>query len=226
MELESELRGLAAEIAWPETPALRPELAPRRHLQWRGRHVALAAVLVAVALGAVFAVPESRGAVLRFFGLGAVHLEFVAHLPAAAERPLSAGLGPAVSRAAAHNLLGRTPLEPPVTPRPTLHARDGVVSLLFAHEGDPVLLSELGSAGPWLKKIALTSTNVRSERVGAEPAIWIAGGKHVVVFPHAAPRIAGHVLVWQHGNLTLRLEGAHLTLRDALDLADRLDRAP
>ena len=224
MELESELRRLAAAIAWPETPALRPELAPRRQLPWRGRRVALAAVLVAVALGAVFAVPQSRGAVLRFFGLGAVHVEFVSHLPAAEERPLGAGLGPAVSRGAARDLLGRTPLEPPVTPRPTLHARDGVVSLLFAHEGSPVLLSELGTAGPWLKKIALTSTSVRPERVGDDPAIWIAGGRHVVVFPHAAPRVAGHVLVWQHGSLTLRLEGARLTLGDALELAARLDQ--
>jgi hypothetical protein len=44
----------------------------------------------------------------------------------------------------------------------------------------------------------------------------------VVVFPHAAPRLAGHVLVWQHGNLTVRLEGAHLKLGDALTLASGL----
>jgi hypothetical protein len=30
------------------------------------------------------------------------------------------------------------------------------------------------------------------------------------------------VLVWQHRSLTLRLEGAHLTLRDALALAEKI----
>jgi hypothetical protein len=31
------------------------------------------------------------------------------------------------------------------------------------------------------------------------------------------------VLVWQHGNLTLRLEGAHQTLRDAETLAANIE---
>jgi hypothetical protein len=59
-------------------------------------------------------------------------------------------------------------------------------------------------------------------RVGNDPALWIAGDRHVVVFPHAAARLAGHVLVWQRGSLTLRLEGAHLTLRDALKLVETI----
>jgi hypothetical protein len=221
MSLESELRALAAEIEWPQTPAAQPELAPRRRLTWRGRPLALAAAIVAVALGAVFAVPQSRGAVLRFFGLGAVHVELVAHLPAAEERPLSAGLGPTISLAAARDLLGPPPLEPRSTPAPTLHAEDGIVSLLFLHEGHPVLLSEISSRIPALKKIILTSTGVRKLKVGNDPAVWLAD-RHVVVFPHAAPRLAGHVLVWQHGALTLRLEGAQLTLRDALTLAESI----
>jgi hypothetical protein len=218
MELESELKALAAEIVWPQTPPLRPELAPRR----RDRRFALGvAVAVAVAaLATAFAVPQSRGAILRFFGLGAVHVEFVAHLPAAQERRLSAGLGPTISAAAARDLLGRPPLLPRLAP--SLHAQDGIVSLLFLHEGSPVLLSEITSRRV-LKKIALTSTTVRWLQVGLDPAVWIAGDRHVVVFPHGDPRLAGHVLVWQHGNLTLRLEGAHLTLRDALNLADHIE---
>lgn len=223
MELESELRALAAEIVWPQTPTLRPELAPRRRLGWRDRRFALgvAVAVAAAALATAFAVPQSRGAILRFFGLGAVHVEFVAHLPAAQERPLSAGLGPTISAAAARDLLGR----PPLLPRSaaSLHSKDGIVSLLFLHQGKPVLLSEISSRGRVLKKVALTSTNVRWLQVGLDPAVWIAGDRHVVVFPPAAPRLAGHVLVWEHGNLTLRLEGAHLTLRDALTLADHIE---
>jgi hypothetical protein len=225
MELESELRSLAAEIEWPRTPALRPELTPRRRLMWRGRPLALAlaVTVVALALAALFAVPQSRGAILRFFGLGAVHIEFVERLPAAQEQPLSARLGPAISIADARDLLGRPPLQPPFPPPPTLHARDGIVSVLFLHEGEPVLLSEIGSGGRLLKKIAGSNTSVQWQRVGDDAAIWMAGDRHVVVFPHAAPQLAGHVLVWQDGNLTLRLEGAHLTLRDALALAEKIN---
>jgi len=223
MELECELRALAAEIEWPATPALRPELAPRRHATWRARPIALALAIVAVAVAAAFAVPQSRGAILRIIGLGAVHVEFVDHLPSAQERPLSANLGSPISAAVARSMLGRAPLQPRLSPAPTFHATEGVVSLLFLHEGHPVLLSELARRGsPTLKKVALASTNVRWVRVGNDPAIWMAGARHVVVFPHAAARLAGHVLIWQDGDLTLRLESAELTLRDALALAARI----
>lgn len=223
MELESDLRALAAEIEWPQTPALRPELAARRRLLGGDRRLvlAVAVALVAAALAAAFAVPQSRGALLRFFGLGAVHVGFVERLPAAQERPLAAGLGPTVSAAVARDLLSRPPLLPPVAS--ALHAQGGIVSLLFLHHGSPILLSEIGSNSHLLKKIAITSTSIRGQRVGNDPALWIAGDGHVVVFPHAAPRLAGHVLVWEHGDLTLRLEGAHLSLRDALTLAADID---
>jgi len=222
MELESELRALAAEIEWPHTPAVRPELAPRPRLLRHRRSIALAVAVVAVALAAALAVPQSRGAILRFFGLGAVRVEFVERLPAAQEQPLSARLGPTISTAVARVLLGGPPLRPSSASAPVLHAQDRVVSLLFLHDGHPVLLSELRSRSGLLKKIVVPSTSVRWLRVGNDPAIWITGDRHVVVFPHAAPQLAGDVLVWQHRNLTLRLEGARLTLRDALTLAETL----
>jgi hypothetical protein len=218
MELESELRALAAEIDWPQTPALRPELGPRRRVVGRDRRFVLAVAFITAALAATFAVPQSRGAILRFLGLGAVHVQFVDRLPAAQERPFAMGLGPAIPLSVARELLGRPPVLPPLAPAPAIHARDGIVSLLFLHEGEPVLLSEIGARSGLLKKIALTSTNVRWVRVGLDPAIWIAD-RHVVVFPRAVPRLAGHVLVWQHGKLTLRLEGTYLKLGDALTLA-------
>jgi hypothetical protein len=225
MELESELRALAAEIEWPQTPVLRPELAARGRFARRDRPFvpAVAIALVAAALAAAFAVPQSRGAILRFLGLGAVHVEFVERLPAAQERPLVSRLGPTISMAVARDLLRRPPLLPPLMPPPPLHAEGGIVSLLFLHKGDPVLLSETDSGG-LLKKIALTSTGVRSLHVGSDRAIWITGDRHVVVFPRAAPRLAGDVLVWQHGNLTLRLEGANLSLHDALAIAEKIDQ--
>lgn len=219
MELESELRAVAAEIDWPATPPLRLQLAPRRR-GWRPLAAAIAVAVVALA--AAFAVPQSRGAILRFFGFGAVRVEFVSQLPAAQERPLGSDVGPAVSPSAARQLLGRLPLLPPLASSPPLHARDRIVSLLFVVQKAPVLLSELDTgSGVFLKKIAGAGT-VQWVQVGSEPGLWFAGGEHVVVFPQAPPRLAGHVLVWQAGKLTLRLEGARLTLAQAEKVAEEL----
>ena len=218
MELESELRALAAEIDWPQTPPLRVQFAPRRR-GWR--RPLLAAIAVAVV--AAFAVPQSRGAILRFFGFGAVRVELVGTLPAAQERPLGSGVGRTVSPSAAQLLLGRAPLLPPLaSPPPPLHASDRIVSLLFAVRGAPVLLSEASTgSGVFLKEIAGAGT-VHWVQIGSESALWLAGGEHVVVFPQAPPRLAGYVLVWQAGKLTLRLEGASLTLAQAETIAGKL----
>src|SRR3954447_11435231 len=83
MNLETELRAL--DVAWPEAPAF--ALQPRR------RRWPLVAALVAAAVVAAFAVPQSRGAILRLFHLGAASVEVVETLPAAERRPLAEGLG-------------------------------------------------------------------------------------------------------------------------------------
>src|SRR5215475_13157087 len=100
--MERELAAL--EVEWPPTPdiASRLELAPRPSRRW----VAVAAVAIAVAIGAAFAVPQSRSAILRFFHLGGVTVEQVETLPPAEQRPLAAGLGVEVGDARARALLG------------------------------------------------------------------------------------------------------------------------
>src|SRR2546423_12889266 len=93
MNLERELRAL--EVEWPPTPELRLVLEPRGR---RSRRPLLAAVALAlVAVAAALAVPQSRGAILRFLHLGGESIQFVQTLPPAGERPLWAGLGPLVS---------------------------------------------------------------------------------------------------------------------------------
>jgi hypothetical protein len=225
MELERELTGLAAEIAWPDTPDLAPTLPDRRRAAIAPRRAAvLALALVAVALTAALGVPRSRGAILRFFHLGAVSVSLVDRLPPAEERPLAASLGPTVSRAVAEGQLGAAPLLPPLDPVPPIHTSDHVVSLVFADRGDPVLLSELRAPGGYLlKKLALVETRIEHVRVGRDPGLWLSGGRHVFFGPGGAPpRLAGNVLVWQHGSLTVRLEGRDLTLRRAQALASEL----
>jgi len=216
MDLEHELRAL--ELAWPETPELRLELAPRVR---RRRPLLVAVALLLAALAAALAVPQSRGSILRFLHLGGVTIERVDRLPEAQERPLGADLGSVVTPARAREALHHALLLPPLEPPPLLHVEEDVVSLVFADRGRPVLLSELnvGSDAAILKKVVGGSTSVVSLRVEGGPGFWIAGSEHVFFFPDAPPRLAGNVLLWQAHGLTLRLEGRGLTLVHAVELA-------
>jgi hypothetical protein len=205
-ELELSLRAL--EVEWPETP----DVAPRLELGRRPRRVLVPAVAVVLAaIAAALAVPQSRSAILRFFHLRGVTVEQVQTLPPAVERPLAAGLGTAIDDAAAERTLGG-PFQP--ARHGQLYEQDGIVSTLLR---GPVLLSEFG-APEFLKKFA--TSNV--EWLQLEPdvqGLWISGGRHVVFFPGASPRLAGNVLVWATATRTYRLEGPGVRRDAALRLA-------
>jgi hypothetical protein len=203
-ELERDLRALR--VDWPEAPdfASRLELGPRRR---RLLVPALAAAAI-VAVAAVFAVPQSRSAILRFFHLRGVTVERVGTLPKADERPLAAGLGREIDDATARSTLGG-PFRPAA--HGTLYEREGIVSTLLR---GPILLSEFG-APEFLKKFA--TSNVEWVQVAPDvQGLWIAGAPHVVFFPGASPRLAGNVLVFATSTRTYRLEGKGLTKEDAL----------
>lgn len=205
MDLARELSALAAHVEWPETPALRLELAPRRSRARRPLALALAAILVAAAVA--FAVPQSRAALLRFFHLGAVTIQVVDTLPAAEERPLGADLGPVISLARAKQALPGL-LLPPLEEQPPLHTKGGpTVALVFELDGKPVLLSEYGYGAGFINKIASGTTGIESTNVNGATAFWISGPQHDVFFPGTSPRLAGNVLVWERGSVTYRLEG-------------------
>src|SRR4051812_20805851 len=114
MDLARELTLL--DVDWPETPELRLDLAPRRRRWWIVA-VALAAVL---AIAAAFAVPQSRGAVLRFSHRGAAPVGVVDPRPPAEQRPLGEGLGQVVSLPVAESFFAPPLLVPP-GPTPRLH---------------------------------------------------------------------------------------------------------
>ena len=221
MNLERELRAL--EVEWPATPELRLVLEPRRS---RSHRPLLAAVALAlVALAAAFAVPQSRGAILRFLHLGGESIQFVETLPPAGTRPLDAGLGRNVSEAEARTRIP-TLLLPPLAGRLRLHESSGVVSLVFEHEGKPVLLSELASGqGYFLKKLAGT-TNAEWVKVRGTFGLWLSGAPHVFLFPREPARLAGNTLVWESGGTTYRLEAPDLAKADALALAASLTDTP
>jgi len=218
MDLERELRALP--IEWPAAPRLRPVLAHER------RRWPLVAAIALAAVAAAFAVPQSRGAILRFFDIGADKIQFVDTLPPAQQRSLDAGLGSPTTLARARVLVP-TLLLPPLGSLPLLlHASGPVVSMVFLRGGKPVLLSELGGDGSFLKKLVGGQTHVTWMRVGAAYGVWLSGKPHIFFFPREPVRLAGNTLVWQGNGTTYRLEAPGLTKRDALDLARSLRDTP
>ena len=218
MNLEAELRAL--EVEWPATPHFELELT----LERRRRRWPLAVAIAAAALAAALAVPQSRGAILRLFHLGGATVQVVETLPKADERPLTDGLGATISAGEARRVVPGL-LLPPLDTLPPLHYAGNVVSLVFEHDGRPVLLSELpGGGGVYLKKLAGSGTRIEPTVVGHADGIWITGEPHVIYFPQRSPRLAGNVLLWETSRTTYRLEGPSLTKADALRLAESLRR--
>ena len=221
MDLERELRAL--EVDWPPTPALRLSLEPLRR---RSRRPLFAAVALAlVALAAAFAVPQSRGAILRFLHLGGESIEFVETLPPAGTRALDAGLGSPVSEAEARAQIPAL-LLPPVSGKLPLRRSGEVVSVVFAHAGKPVLLSELPSQQSILLKKLAGTTNTEWVKVRGTFGLWLAGAPHVFFFPREPARLAGNTLVWATESTTYRLEGPGLSKTDAVALARSLTDTP
>src|SRR5438309_6707286 len=144
-ELERALVALGNELEFPPTPDLVGPLRRRlaRRAPWRVLAFALA--LLAVAFGIAMAVPQARSAILRFFHIGAVTVERVETLPRAEQRPLVAGLGPALSRHAAETRAEFAIKLPGIAgPAPSrYYAQPGLVATLLSYGGTPVLLAAL-----------------------------------------------------------------------------------
>lgn len=224
-ELERELRAVGVEIAFPPTPdlaaAVRERVQTSRRPAWSRRLVVAIAVAV-VAVGAAFAVPEARTAILRFFGIGAVRIEFVDRLPEVRPGPLDLG----------------TRIDPEAPPFRLLHSKllgkpdavyqdGGAVTLLYGTRSRVRLLvteidgSDFGSNVG--KKLLAEGTRVRfvDVRDAPGPAVWIEGKPHLVDFPGGPVRLAQNTLIWQRGPLTLRVEGK-LRLAEATRIANSL----
>jgi hypothetical protein len=197
-QLERELRNLASQLEVPSAPplagAVRGRLARRRH---RRRVLALALAACVAMLAVALAVPASRASLLRFLHIRGATVELVDRLPPLTPRlPLGEPITP---NSASFRLLlpsGRRPAG--------VYAGDGGYWLRYPG----LLLFEFpsGIGDPILKKAGL-GTDVEYVDVRGEPGIWF-GSRHALYLPGGPPRAAGHVLIWQHGSLTLRLEAA------------------
>ena len=220
MDLARELSALAEHVDWPPTPELHLALEPRRS---RRRPLVLAFAVLAVAIAAAFAVPQSRGSILRFFHLGAASIVRVDTLPPAEQRSLEVGIGPVIPLAHAKQQFPGRLLVPPLDPIPPAHLYNrSVVSFVFSYRGQPVLLSEFAFGNGFLKKLAAGGTTVEGGGFPGHPSLWISGAVHDVYFPAASPRLAGNVLLWESNGVTYRLESRSLTRTESIALARSL----
>jgi hypothetical protein len=224
---------------------LRERLGPALVPAWRRVAVALL-VLVAFFSGALTFSPSARRAVAGWLGLRGVKIEVTPSLPPL-PTPLGRNLvlGPAVSLAEAQ---ASVPFDILIPSAPGLTQPDevdliktlatGQVSLLYrARAGLPaatqtgvgLILTEF-EAKPEIsfieKKVVAGGATIDSVSVNGEPGFWIEGELHELYYVgpdgdviRDTARLAGNVLLWQHGSVTLRLE-ADVSMAQALAIAE------
>jgi hypothetical protein len=222
--IERDLRALAAWVELPEERDLAPAVRARlrgRPARRRALVVVLAAALLAVAIA--FAVPPARSAILRVFHLQGASIEYVDKLPSV--RTASLDLGVPVRPADAERTAGFRPLTSGVLGPPDEVTWDGSL-LWYRYRRTRLLVSQfLGRERPeLLKKVVRPQTVITPVYVNGQRGYFITGGTHFLylasdgVIREEPIRLSRNVLLWQHGPLTLRLEG-DLTLGQALRIA-------
>jgi len=211
-ELERDLRDLGRFLAFPPEPDLVPAVRQRlaEPPRPRRRVLVLAFAALAVAVAVAFAVPPARTAILRFFHIGGETVERVNVLPPAQHRSPVAGLAGPMSVDRATKTAGFEVLLPP-SPTGRFYAADGIMATYL---GKKVVLTEFRGDLGLSKKVASPATRIEPTTVNGTDALWIHGAQHVVYYfdsqgngQSRVVRLAGNVLVWAHGSVTLRLEG-------------------
>ena len=251
-DLEQLLLELGRELNYPPTPDIGPPVierirnhaAPRRVPTRRAISIAVATLLL-VTTGAIAAVPSARHTVLRWLGLRSVQIERVPAVPKAPPTSTT-GIGPELgrqstlvgARASVHFQVLIPRLGTFEAPRVYLsHSPPGGrVTLLYvagpgfpaaAGTGAGLLITEFRGDQPreFLGKTLGPGTTAAQLRIKGEPAVWIAGQPHLVVFRDVEGtirvdplRLATNTLLWHHGKLLIRIE-AHVSEAVALRIA-------
>jgi hypothetical protein len=236
-ELEQQLTDLGSALEIPDAPdlvaAVRERLpsrsarrARRRPLRVRRRSVALGIALAVLLAGTAAAIPSVRHAVERVFGINGAVVERVPTLPKAAGGTLH--LGRRIPVADARHAASFTALLPPSGVSAAYVANDVPGGRVSMTSGRLLVTEFRGTSRPFILKMIAVGTRVIRTTVGGQPAAYLEGAPHDVFFLDADGkprtddvRLAGNVLLWQRGPLTLRIEGAR-SLSDALALARSL----
>ena len=210
--IEQELRSLA--IEFPPEPDLRAAVLERVERRRVPMRLAFALGVLAVA-GALFAIPQTRAAILDFFHIGNVRIERVETAPTA---PTGVRLGEQVTLEEARESVAIDLAVPRAWD--AVHVDGAFVT--FALRPDGYLTQWGGTGAPVLEKEAGPNTRFEEFLIDGDFAMWIEGTEHVVVRgPHR--RMAGNVLIWERDAVTYRLEGVE-DMHEAIRVARNLQR--
>jgi hypothetical protein len=226
--IEIALREIGERISWPETPDLTAAVTARvvrrrPRTFWRPR--VLVPVAAAIAIAVVLIIPATRERVVSWLGISGVTIERTDDLDSLST---DLDLGDEIPLDAVADAVGFDPVVPESLGRPDAAFVSGpdLVTLVWSGGDRTILLTQFrGDLEPAIVKQLPGATNLELVDVAGKPAIWISGAPHAVTYfdPAGAlrdstPRLAGNTLLWEAGELTLRLEGVAV-LADALDIA-------
>lgn len=229
-ELERRLSELGGEIAYPATPAFDLSLAGQRAGAPRLRPLALGfAILIAALAGVLAFSPGARSAFLELFRLKGATVELTETLPEAEVQLPS--FGERVTREKAEQRVGFRLLDLG-EPDAIFVRGTRIATLVYGSSENPRLALSQLRGGVWdgfVKKAGGGGTTVEQVTVKGEPGLFVSGEDHLVMYLDEQGNIsdeltylAGTVLLWNRGDLLLRLEG-DLTREEALALARRVD---
>ena len=242
-ELELALRNLGGSLDWPVEPELeqgvlrgiRAVPARRSFLSRRALVVALA--VLAVAVGPLFAVPQTRGAILEFFHLRGVTIERVEELPTVSvQTGLGTFLGDRVTLEQARGQADFDVVVPDALGKPDEvyfqagPPPGGMVSFVYGTSDDPrALFTQFaGRVDEVIFKKVAPDTKVEAVTVDGQPGYWLEGAHFFSYLDRHGDmeseqvRLAGNVLLWERGTRTLRLE-ADVSKEEALRIAASVD---
>ncbi len=220
--LEQELRALAGDAAWPETPDLagpvRARLHPRgRRARLMARPVLVAAAVLLALLMVVAAVPPARSAALRLLGFtqGATIIR-VEDPPEVTRGPLDLGRDTTLEKAPlAFEPRLPTALGEPERVRFGERIAGGALTLDWPGYA---LTQFQGGTMPFVKKLLSDPRNRVSEvRVGEAHGFYLSGPAHYLVIDRSGGWVEGpaalidaDVLLWDGPDgLSFRLETRH-----------------
>ena len=233
-ELERALLAVGRNLEVPATPdltgAVRARLAEgRRPTLVSRRALVVTLAVLAVAVGAVLAVPQARSTIKDWLGIGNVTIRYVEDLPPVEQATDDLGLGEQMSLEEARERAGfrvRVPTVDGLDDPPKVYYNDqsSQVAFLYGSEEKPKLLITQADARGAIEKLVNLNVTER-ELVVVEPGyagVWLYGEKHAIFYPgtdYEEPfRLVGNALVYEIDGVTARIE-AEISKDEALRIA-------
>jgi hypothetical protein len=240
-ELELALIQLGRELDVPPTPELASPVSARlgqapasRTKRRRRRGLVLALAVLAVAIGAVLAVPGTRAAILEFFHLRGVTIQRVEELPTVSlQRDFDElFLGDPVTLAEARDRADFDVVVPEALGQPDAvffqdNPPGGMVSLVYGTPEQPrALFTQFrGRVDDVIYKKVAAGTRIAALQIEGRPGFFLSGEPHEFSYfdrngeyGQEIVRLAGNTLLWERGALTLRLE-ADINREEAVEIA-------